>query len=185
MVEVAINNSVHALTQHTPFFMNGLLHPRLPTLLECDSWIKEGGTSSSKNGSGSCSSRVDAYVVTYDAGAERFPLAREAVLRFVQDSIAHAVDRQTRNADKDGRANVISLSEGDLVLLSTVNLPRHAVTNVGSSKLLPKNIVPFRVLRRVGNSYTIELPRTMRAHPTFYVRMASPPVLSLRSLFRR
>uniref|UniRef100_A0AAV1VDG0 Chromo domain-containing protein n=1 Tax=Peronospora matthiolae TaxID=2874970 RepID=A0AAV1VDG0_9STRA len=42
------------------------------------------------------------------------------------------------------------------------------MTNVGSSKLLPKNVGPFRVLRRMGNAYTIELPRKMRSHPTFY-----------------
>ena len=152
---------------------------------------KGGGTRSSKNRSGSCSSRVDANVVTYDAdvdhvdieeydhlnnsddaiiesdddddagifsiandysseeddvladeqkeertlsavrtkrtdrnnavSAERFLLAREAVVRFVQDSIAHAVDRQKRNADENGRANVLTFIEGDLVLLSTVN----------------------------------------------------------------
>ena len=31
------------------------------------------------------------------------------------------------------------------------------MTNVSSSKLLPKYIGPFRVLRRQGNAYTIEL----------------------------
>ena len=74
------------------------------------------------------------------------------MVRFVQDSIAYAVDRQKRNADKNGRASVHSFVEGDLVLLSTVNLPRHVVTNVGSSKLLPKYNGPFRVLRRQGNA---------------------------------
>ena len=33
MVEFAINNSVHASTMHTPFFVNGLRHPRIPALL--------------------------------------------------------------------------------------------------------------------------------------------------------
>ena len=37
MVEFAINNSVHASTKHTPFYVNGLRHPRIPALLECDS----------------------------------------------------------------------------------------------------------------------------------------------------
>ena len=100
--------------------------------------------------------------------ADESILARETVVRFVQDYIAEAVDRQKKNADKNGRANVLSFNEGDLVLLSTVNLPRHIVTNVGSNKLLPKFIGPFRVPRRIGNAYTIELPRKMRTHPTFY-----------------
>ena len=40
--------------------------------------------------------------------AEGFLLDREAVVRFVQDSFAHAVNRQKRNADKNGRPNVLS-----------------------------------------------------------------------------
>ena len=85
--------------------------------------------------------------------ADEFILARETVVRFVQDSIAEAVDRQNKNADKNGRANVLSFNQGDLVLLSTVNLPRHIVTKVGSNKLLPKFIGPFRVLHHLGNTY--------------------------------
>uniref|UniRef100_A0AAV1TC80 Tf2-1-like SH3-like domain-containing protein n=1 Tax=Peronospora matthiolae TaxID=2874970 RepID=A0AAV1TC80_9STRA len=104
--------------------------------------------------------------VDKDGSAEEFLLTREAVVRFVQDSIADALDRQKRNADKHGRANVLSFDKGDLVLLSTINLPKHAVTNVVSSKLLPRYIVSFRVLRLMGNAYTIELPRKMRTHPT-------------------
>ena len=46
--------------------------------------------------------------------AEEFLLAREAVVRFVQDSIVNAVDRQKRNADKNGRANVLRFNIGDL-----------------------------------------------------------------------
>ena len=103
-----------------------------------------------------------------------FLLTRESVIRFVQDSIANAVDRQKRNADKHGRANDLSFKVNDLVLLSTVNLPKRVVTNVGSSKLLPKFIGPFRVLHRRGNAYTIELPRKMRTHPTFYVGRLRP-----------
>ena len=42
MVELAINNSVHASTTHTPFFVNGLRHLRLPTFLECNSSLRGG-----------------------------------------------------------------------------------------------------------------------------------------------
>ena len=106
--------------------------------------------------------------------AEEFLLTRESVVRFVQDSIANAVDRQKRNEDKHGRANDLSFKVNDLVLLLTVNLPKRVVTNVGSNKLLPKFIGPFRVLHRRGNAYTIELPRKMRTHPTFYVGRLRP-----------
>ena len=59
MMEFAINNSVHASTTHTTFFVNGLRHPCLPTHLECDSSSRKGGARSSKNRSSSCSSRVE------------------------------------------------------------------------------------------------------------------------------
>ena len=94
-------------------------------------------------------------------------MVREAVVRFVQASIANAVDRQKRNADKHGRENVLLFNYGKVVLQSTVKLPKHEVTNVGSSKLLPKYTDLFRVLHRKGNAYTIDLPRRMRTHPAF------------------
>uniref|UniRef100_A0AAV1UIH6 Tf2-1-like SH3-like domain-containing protein n=1 Tax=Peronospora matthiolae TaxID=2874970 RepID=A0AAV1UIH6_9STRA len=225
MVEFAINNSMHASTTHTPFYVNGLRHPRVPTLLECDSGLRGGGTRASKNRIGSRSSRSDEEVIAFDAdidnidieeddasesaealteeddpsesaealteekvhfaavrsqhteaneSSDEFILARETVVRFVQDSIAEAVDKQKQNADKNGRANTLLFNKDDLVLLSTVNLPKHVVTNLGSSKLLPKYIGPFRVLHRLGNAYTIELPRKMRTHPTFYVGRLKP-----------
>ena len=160
MVEFAINNSVHASTTHTPFFVNGLRHPRLPTFLECDSSL--GGTHSSDRQSVYHSSRADNAVATFDAdvdhigfgeedesksedaltghdtdqisitpsafkdtlteatsdlatvrskstadldneSADESRLDRETVVRFVQDSIAEALYRQKRNADKNGR----------------------------------------------------------------------------------
>uniref|UniRef100_A0AAV1V0J4 Integrase catalytic domain-containing protein n=1 Tax=Peronospora matthiolae TaxID=2874970 RepID=A0AAV1V0J4_9STRA len=67
MAEFAINNSVHASTTHTPFFVNGLRHPRLPAFLECDSSLKGGWTHSNKTRYGSCSSSVDNGVDVMDA----------------------------------------------------------------------------------------------------------------------
>ena len=55
--------------------------------------------------------------------AEEFLLTREGIIRFVQDSIASAVDRQKRNADKNGRKHFYSFKVNDLVPLSTLNLP--------------------------------------------------------------
>uniref|UniRef100_A0AAV1TBL7 Integrase catalytic domain-containing protein n=1 Tax=Peronospora matthiolae TaxID=2874970 RepID=A0AAV1TBL7_9STRA len=48
MVEFAINNSVHASTTHTPFYVNGLRHPRVPTLLECNSGLRGEGLARAK-----------------------------------------------------------------------------------------------------------------------------------------
>uniref|UniRef100_A0AAV1VKZ8 Chromo domain-containing protein n=1 Tax=Peronospora matthiolae TaxID=2874970 RepID=A0AAV1VKZ8_9STRA len=112
--------------------------------------------------------------VDKDELAEEYLLTREAVVRFVQDSFADAIDKLKRIADKHGIASVLSFDEGDLVLLSTGSLPKHAVTNVCSSKLLSKYIGPFLVLRRMGKANTIELPLSMRTHTTFYVERLRP-----------
>ena len=44
-----------------------------------------------------------------DESAEEFLLSRKSIIRFVQDSIANAVDRQKRNADKHGKQMVFHL----------------------------------------------------------------------------
>ena len=84
------------------------------------------------------------------------------------------MDHPKWNADKNGRSNVLSFKVNELVLLYTVNLLRYTVTNVGSSKLLPRYIHTFRVLRQQGSAYTIKLPRSMRTNHTFYVGRLRP-----------
>ena len=84
------------------------------------------------------------------------------------------MDRQKRNAEKNGRENVLSFKVNDLVLLSTVHILRRAVTNVVSNLLLPKYNGLFRVLHRKANAYTIKLPRKMRTHTTFYAGRLRP-----------
>uniref|UniRef100_A0AAV1UWZ8 Integrase catalytic domain-containing protein n=1 Tax=Peronospora matthiolae TaxID=2874970 RepID=A0AAV1UWZ8_9STRA len=69
MAEFAINYSVHASTTHTPFFVNGLRHPRLPTFLECDSSLGVVNSLEQKR-SGSCSSHVDNGVDVMDADVD-------------------------------------------------------------------------------------------------------------------
>ena len=44
---------------------------------------------------------------------EEFLLTREGIIRFVQDSFASAVDRQKRNADKNGRKHFYSFESND------------------------------------------------------------------------
>ncbi|KAG2869654.1 hypothetical protein PC129_g24306 [Phytophthora cactorum] len=45
MAEFAINNSVHASTGHTPFYVNAMRHPRLPSLLRMVASSLSGGGS--------------------------------------------------------------------------------------------------------------------------------------------
>ncbi|KAG3186663.1 hypothetical protein PC128_g12880 [Phytophthora cactorum] len=79
----------------------------------------------------------------FSAQAMDFVQRRQAVIRFVQDAIAASVDRQKLNADNVGRGNTNEFEKGSLVLLATQNLPRHAVSDFGASKLAPRFIGPF------------------------------------------
>ena len=101
--------------------------------------------------------------------SEEFLLQQQAVLRFIRDNIAEAVDRQKEYADRRGRKNNESFNEGERVLLSTENLPLKNISNLGANKLLPRFIGPFTVLSKKGNAYTIDIPSYLRLHPTFYV----------------
>lgn len=256
MAEFAINNSVHASTTHTPFYVNGLRHPRVPASLGASHWtstvsdslcaqdsgpgvldantesatntmavsplthgltvssspesvsgnvitdssstetdsvaqqvknmtwadtaiLSGGGVSSNKRNSMENmelneNKTNDSMLNSIESDAQTFINEREAVNRFVQDSIAYRVDKQKQNTDANGRANSFSFEVNDLVLLSTSTLPEHAVTCNGSSKLLPKFIGPFRVVRKSHNAYTLDLPSRMRTHPTFYVGRLRP-----------
>uniref|UniRef100_A0AAV1TLX1 Tf2-1-like SH3-like domain-containing protein n=1 Tax=Peronospora matthiolae TaxID=2874970 RepID=A0AAV1TLX1_9STRA len=62
-----------------------------------------------------------------------------------------------------------TLKKGDRVLLSTEGLRESAVTNLGASKLAPRSIGPFTVLKAIGDAYTLDIPSSLRLHPTFYV----------------
>jgi hypothetical protein len=88
--------------------------------------------------------------------------------------MASAQDLQKEQADKHGRKNTSVFKEGDYVLVSTKNLSSQAVSNLGSSKLLPRYLGPFKILKRSGNSYRIDLPSWMQTHPTFYVGLLKP-----------
>ncbi|KAG3081621.1 hypothetical protein PC122_g11233 [Phytophthora cactorum] len=78
-------------------------------------------------------------------------------------------DRQKEYSDKHGRGNANVFKVGDLVLLDTRNLPLATVNSVGSNKLKHRFIGPFVVLARHDASYTIDLSKSMKTHPTFYV----------------
>ena len=77
MGEFAINNSVHASTLRTLFFVNGLRHPRLITFLQCDPRQRGGWTHSSDWQNGSHSSRNDTEVITYDGDVDHIDFGEE------------------------------------------------------------------------------------------------------------
>jgi hypothetical protein len=71
-------------------------------------------------------------------------------------TMAQAQDVQKEQADKNGRKNTSVFKEGDYVLVSTKNLSSQAVSSLGSTKLLPRYIGPFKVLKKTGNSYRVD-----------------------------
>ncbi|KAG3055509.1 hypothetical protein PI125_g25705 [Phytophthora idaei] len=167
VVEFALNNAVHASTGFTPFYLNGMRHPRVPVTLH-------GSTGSSiLRGGGAwkaLSSQVsDLRPVSLRKQVESFIDTRLSVIDHVRGAVAVAPGRQKEYSDKDGRGNGNVFRVGDLVLLGTRSLPLDAVSSVGRGGLKHRFIGPFAVMARHGASYTIDLPKSMKTHPTFYV----------------
>ena len=153
LVEFAINNSVHASTGYTPFFLNHLRNPRVPATLS-------GETAAHSS-------------VSLDSVNE-FLVSRGAVLRLIRDNLAEAQDKQKLSADRSGRSNMLSFAPGQLVLLSTKDLPTaamHKHMQHTTTKLYPRFIGPFKVLERRGpNAYRLDLPSHFSSvYPVFYV----------------
>ena len=156
LVEFAMNNSVHASTGYTPFFLNNLRDPRIPATL-----------------SGVVSKDADLSVPTVEAVAA-FLDKRHAVIRFVRDHMAAAQDMQKQSADKHGRKQKETFVKGDLVYLNTKNLPQDAMLKHmrhDNNKLYPRFVGPFAVTAVISpTSYRLELPAAFnRVHPVFYV----------------
>ncbi|KAE9275540.1 hypothetical protein PR003_g29307 [Phytophthora rubi] len=229
MADFALNNSTHASTGLTPFFVNNARHPRVPALLAVRSsnaaavsTLGGGGeapTSKSAQDSSepplpqsakfnSRDATVEGHAlhgVAYEdffavdvaslatsavanfapaatptpidsAAVSEFLLHRQAVTRFVRDALQVAVDRLKANADRRGRKNPSSFRRGERVLLSTEGIQGTAVANLGANKLAPRFIGPFKILKIIGDVYTLDIPTAMRLHPTFYVGRLKPYV---------
>ncbi|GMF57092.1 unnamed protein product [Phytophthora fragariaefolia] len=167
MVEFALNNAVHASTGFTPFYLNGLRHPQVPLIL------RRGTQSSCPSGGGArkeLSSQVsDVRLVSLRKLLSTFVDNRLNVTSRVRGAMAQAQDRHKAYSDRNGRGNLNVFHVGDLVLLDTTNLPLDTVSSGGSNKLKHRFIGPFAVLGRHANAYTIDLPTSMKTHPTFYL----------------
>ncbi|KAE9335525.1 hypothetical protein PR003_g12969 [Phytophthora rubi] len=104
-----------------------------------------------------------------NTAVSEFVLQRQSIARFVRDALQDAVDKQQDNADKRGRKNMATFETGDQVLLSTDGIRSSAETNLGASKLAPRFIGPFKVMKVNGEAYTLDIPTSLRLHPTGYV----------------
>ena len=166
VVEFALNNSVHASTGYTPFYVNGLTHPRVPLTLP---------RSGSGLGGGEVADRLaDVSPATVKQQVGEFLATRLNVLRHVRDAMADSQDRQKEQADAKGRSCIESYEVGDQVLLNAKNIPTKVVSAVFKTKLRPRFIGPFTVVAKKGLAYTLNLPRKLRTHPVFYVGLLKP-----------
>ncbi|POM74118.1 Pol protein [Phytophthora palmivora] len=65
-------------------------------------------------------------------------------------------------------ASTLDKQRRDLILLDTKNLTLKVASSVESNKLKHRFVGPFAVLARHGTTYTIDLPKAMTTHLTFY-----------------
>ena len=149
-LQFAYNTAKHTSTGETPFFLNYGRHPLVPAGLM--------GLPPSSSGYRQVPATAD------------FLKELQVALSTATDSLVQSQARQKRLADmrrQDQEYNV-----GDLVLLSTANLP------------MPRNLTrklarlydgPFEVLERIGqNAYRLKLPASVRLHPVFNVSQLRP-----------
>ncbi|POM65403.1 Pol protein [Phytophthora palmivora] len=160
MVEFELNNAVHASTGSTPFYLNGLRHPQMPLTLR-------GGTDASIVSGGEARKAFSSQISEIESESLQRQLSSfldDRLTLISRNSDAMAL---TQDKHKEGKLSV--LTKGELVLLDTKNLPLKVVRSIESNKLKHHFIGPFAVLARHGTAYTIDLPKSMATHPTFYV----------------
>ncbi|KAE9163284.1 hypothetical protein PF004_g30197 [Phytophthora fragariae] len=167
-VEFALNNAVHSSTGFTPFYVNGLRHPRTPLTLPPASNLG-GGEANADDPRG-----LKGLRTSVKRNLLSFIETGEAVRQRVRDAMAAAQDTQKEQSDRQGRKNTQVFQLGDQVLLNAKNLPTQAVSAVGSTKLRPRFVGPFTVIGVHGHAYTLDLPSSMATHPTFYVGLLKP-----------
>lgn len=105
--------------------------------------------------------------------AIEFREKQEFLLRRCQEAIADAQERM-RNVYNSGRQEQ-TFEVGDKVYLSTKNLNNEHTGLPNSSKLGPKWIGPYSVVRRVHNhAYELNLPPKVRLHRVFNTGSLKP-----------
>ncbi|GMF14761.1 unnamed protein product [Phytophthora fragariaefolia] len=166
--EFALKNAVHSSTGFTPFYVNGLRHPRTPLTLPSASNLGGGeANDEAPRGLQGLRTSVKRNLLSFiETGA--------AVRQRVRDAMAAAQATQKEQRDRQGRKNTQGFQLGDQVLLNAKNLPTQAVSAVGSTKLRPRFVGPFTVIGVHGHAYTLDLPSSMATHPTFYVGLLKP-----------
>ncbi|KAE9160890.1 hypothetical protein PF004_g31016 [Phytophthora fragariae] len=98
-VEFALNNAVHSSTGFTPFYVNGLRHPRTPLTLPPASNLG-GGEANAEDPRG-----LKGLRTSVKRNLLSFIETGEAVRQRVRDAMAAAQDTQKEQSDRQGRKN--------------------------------------------------------------------------------
>ncbi|CAI7758786.1 unnamed protein product, partial [Closterium sp. NIES-54] len=103
--------------------------------------------------------------------ATDFISSHHRILQLARRKLQLAQERQVRYANQHRRHTIFRV--GDLVLLSTANLP---LLNAGTSrKLAPRFVGPFPITKVLSPvSYRLQLPPHMTIHPVFHVHLLRP-----------
>ncbi|GMF46729.1 unnamed protein product [Phytophthora fragariaefolia] len=200
MAEFALNNATHASTGLTPFFVNNARHPRVPALLAVRSsnppavsTLGGVGRAPTPQSVQSSSDPPQSDEPHQETAAEVHVVEGHALHGVAYERLA-AVDAAmpaastvANFAPKPAPTPIDSAVVSELllqrqavtrdrVLLSTDRNQGSAVTNLGANKLAPRFIGPFKILNVIGDAYTLDIPTSMRLHPTFYVGRLKPYV---------
>ncbi|KAE9169576.1 hypothetical protein PF004_g28143 [Phytophthora fragariae] len=144
-VQFALNNAVHSSTGFTPFYVNGLRHPRTPLMLPPASSLGGGETNADDSSALKASERPSNGTCSL--------LSRLVTL---SDSASVTPWRPPKTRR---RSKVIA---------------KGAVSAVGSTKLRPRFVGPFTIIGVHGHAFTLDMPSSMATHPTFYVGLPKP-----------
>lgn len=154
-IEIAYNNSVHASTNATPYYLNHGREISLP--LDKLSVLSNPNPSSSE--------RIQQLQLDIEKA---------------KNCLKQAQERQIKYANQHRRHMQFNI--GDPVLLSTEDL--NLVDSTRTRKLSSKYIGPFAITRVISaNAYELELPPTLKIHNVFHISKLKAYIESDVSLF--
>jgi len=152
-VEMAINNAPVMGTEFSPYYLNFGFHPAI--IADLPRQLK------------------DPADEDIDEFANRMTLMYEHFARILQ-----AEQKRVANRENSGREPT-NYQVGDLVM---VNYDKRSRRAGHSSKLDPRFVGPYRVLRQVSpDTYELALPPTSRAYPIFHAEFLRPYYGSLEN----
>ena len=143
MAEFADNNTTSSAIKLTPFFANKGYYPRI-------------SFSSDTTAYGSTRARLQA------AKAEDITGTMSRILDYIKSAAETASQRITTQANRKRKDVIYKL--GDKVFLSSKNIKTTRLYR----KLDDKILGPFPITKQVGNTYRLQLPKTIKVHRVFH-----------------